>query len=133
MCACAGGCVYTVVCKEATPAARVVDQTCARVCACVHMRGGCLRMCVHSHTCVYMRGNVCACVYGQNHTFIGVYGVRTVFLAGKLPYIRSYTVQIYGSGQPYPYTMHVQGLIWIQVRQKGVLIITGLEAVRFAD
>ena len=29
---------------------------------------------------------------GQNHTFIGIYGVCTVFLAGKLPYIRSYTV-----------------------------------------
>jgi len=37
---------------------------------------------------------------GQNHTFIGIYGVYTVFLAGKSPYIRSYTVQIYGSGQP---------------------------------
>jgi len=38
---------------------------------------------------------------GQNHTFIGIYGVHTVFLAGKPPYIRSYMVQIYGSGQPY--------------------------------
>jgi hypothetical protein len=38
---------------------------------------------------------------GQNHTFIGIYGVHTVLLAGKSPYIRSYTVQIYGSGQPY--------------------------------
>jgi hypothetical protein len=37
---------------------------------------------------------------GQNHTFVGIYGVHTVFLAGKSPYIRSYTVQIYGSGQP---------------------------------
>jgi len=57
---------------------------------------------------------VCVCVYvscfivtsvicrvGQGHTFIGIYGVLTVFLAGKLPYIPSYTVQIYGSGQPY--------------------------------
>jgi len=41
---------------------------------------------------------------GQNHTFIGTHGVHTVFLAGKSPYIRSYTVQIYGSGQPYRYT-----------------------------
>jgi hypothetical protein len=40
---------------------------------------------------------------GQNHTFIGIYGVYTVFLAGKSPYIRSYTVCIYGSGQPYIY------------------------------
>jgi len=38
---------------------------------------------------------------GQNHTFIGIYSVHTVFLAGKSPYIRSYTVHIYGSGQPY--------------------------------
>jgi hypothetical protein len=38
---------------------------------------------------------------GQNHTFIGIYGAYTVFLAGNLPYIRSYTVHIYGSGQPY--------------------------------
>jgi hypothetical protein len=37
---------------------------------------------------------------GQNHTFIGMYGVYTVFLAGNSPYIRSYPVQIYGSGQP---------------------------------
>jgi len=36
---------------------------------------------------------------GQNHTFICIYGVHTVLLAGKSPYIRSYTVQIYGSGQ----------------------------------
>jgi hypothetical protein len=40
------------------------------------------------------------CRVGQNHTFIGIYGVYTVFLAGNSPYIRSYTVQIYGSGQP---------------------------------
>jgi hypothetical protein len=38
---------------------------------------------------------------GQNCTFMGIYGVHTVILAGKSPYIRSYTVQIYGSGQPY--------------------------------
>jgi len=37
---------------------------------------------------------------GQNHTFIGIYGVYTVFLAGKSPYIRSYTVCIYSTGQP---------------------------------
>jgi len=39
--------------------------------------------------------------FGQNHTFIGIYSVYTVFLAGESPYIRSYTVCIYGSGQPY--------------------------------
>jgi hypothetical protein len=37
---------------------------------------------------------------GQNPTYIRNYGVDTLFLAGKLPYIRSYTVYIYGSGQP---------------------------------
>ena len=39
----------------------------------------------------------------QHHTFIGIYGVYTVFLAGKSPspYIRSYTVCIHGSGQLY--------------------------------
>jgi len=46
------------------------------------------------HACLTIR-------VGQNHTFIGIYGVYTVFLAGKSPYIRSYTVCIYGSGQPY--------------------------------
>ena len=30
-----------------------------------------------------------------------MYGVYTVFLAGKSPKIRSYTMYIYGSGQPY--------------------------------
>ena len=29
---------------------------------------------------------------GQNHIIIGIYGVLTVFLAGKSPYIRSYTL-----------------------------------------
>ena len=38
---------------------------------------------------------------GQNHTCIGIYGVCTVSLAGKSPYIRSYTVCIYGSDQFY--------------------------------
>jgi hypothetical protein len=33
---------------------------------------------------------------GQNHTFIGIYGVYTVFLAGESPYIWSYTMCIYG-------------------------------------
>jgi len=42
---------------------------------------------------------------GQNHTFIGIYGVYTVYLAGKSPYIWSYRVQIYGSGQPYIYAL----------------------------
>ena len=41
------------------------------------------------------------CRVGQNHTFISIHGVYTVLLAGKSPIIRSYTVYIYGSGQPY--------------------------------
>jgi hypothetical protein len=40
------------------------------------------------------------CRVGQNHTFIGMYGVYTVFLARKSPYIRSYTVQIYVLANP---------------------------------
>jgi hypothetical protein len=35
-----------------------------------------------------------------------MYGVYMVFLAGKPPYIRSYTVQINSSGQPYMYTIY---------------------------
>ena len=46
---------------------------------------------------------------GQNHTFIGIYGVYIVFLAGISPYIRSYTVQMYGSGQPKLCTMPHSG------------------------
>jgi hypothetical protein len=37
---------------------------------------------------------------GQNHVY---YGVHTVFLAGKSPNVRSHTVYIYRSGQPYAY------------------------------
>jgi hypothetical protein len=44
---------------------------------------------------------------GQNHTFIGIYGVHTVFLARKSPYIRSYTLQMYGPGQPWVCCIHV--------------------------
>ena len=36
---------------------------------------------------------------GKNHIYI--YGLYTVFLAGKATNIRSYTVYIDGSGQPY--------------------------------
>jgi hypothetical protein len=38
---------------------------------------------------------------GHNHTHVRIYGVYMVFLIGELPYIRSYTVYIHGSGQPY--------------------------------
>ena len=49
---------------------------------------------------------------GQNHIYVNIfmylyiYGVYTLFLAGKSLVIRSYTVCIYGSGQPLPTTMH---------------------------
>jgi hypothetical protein len=36
-----------------------------------------------------------------------IYGVYTVNLAGKSPDIRSYTVYVYGSGQPYVSVMRV--------------------------
>ena len=39
------------------------------------------------------------------YIYIYIYGVYTVYLAGKSPYIRSYTVCIYGSGQPYLYSV----------------------------
>jgi hypothetical protein len=38
-----------------------------------------------------------------NPTYIYIHSVYTVFLAGKSPNIRSYTVHIYGSGQLYVY------------------------------
>jgi hypothetical protein len=49
---------------------------------------------------------LCTCVkLARTIHLIGIYGVYTVPLAGKSPYIRSYTVQIYGSGQPYTCVM----------------------------
>ena len=38
---------------------------------------------------------------GQNH--VDIYSVHTVYLAGKSPNIRSYTVNTYSPGQPYKY------------------------------
>jgi hypothetical protein len=47
---------------------------------------------------------------GQNHIhIIYIYGVNTAFLAGKSPTIRSNTVCIYGSGQPYLYVQEIAG------------------------
>ena len=43
----------------------------------------------------------CNSMVGQNHI---LYGVYMVFLAGKSPKIWSYTVYLYGSGQPYAIT-----------------------------
>ena len=39
-----------------------------------------------------------------------LYGVYTVFLAGKSSNIRSYTAYIYGSGQPYVCVTCLSGL-----------------------
>ena len=40
-----------------------------------------------------------------------IYGVYTVFFAGKSPNIWSYTVHIYGSGQPYLFAgMHTDAV-----------------------
>jgi hypothetical protein len=39
------------------------------------------------------------CRVGHNHIYI--YGVYTEILARNSPNLRSYTVEIYGSGQPY--------------------------------
>ena len=44
-----------------------------------------------------------------------MYGVYTVFLAGKSPYIRSNTVCIYGSGQPYSLHMCMYTVVELQV------------------
>ena len=76
---------------------------------------------------------------GQNHTFIGIYGVYTVFLAGKSPCIRSYMVCIYDSGQPYTLLMfwgwfaarHVQRILeWPAEGQHPLSIFWGWFAAR---
>jgi len=43
----------------------------------------------------------CWCVGLARTIYIYIYGVYTVFLTGKSPNIRSYTVYLYGSSQPY--------------------------------
>ena len=43
--------------------------------------------------------NIQVYTVGQNHVYL--YGLCTVFLAGKLPNTRSYTVYTFGSGKPY--------------------------------
>ena len=75
----------------------------------------CMHACMAAPTCnaqLLQGQSVCVCTLqstahicrvGQNHTFIDMFSVYTIFLAGKSPYIRSYTVCIYGSGQPYTF------------------------------
>jgi len=51
---------------------------------------------IFSHLC-----ELCSYSVGQNHAYTRICGAHTVFLAGNLPCIRSYTVYVYGSGKPY--------------------------------
>jgi hypothetical protein len=85
---------------------------------CTHVRHMCTRTShVHTYvTCAYVRHmgtrtcshfeaviETCICVMcrvGQNHIFTRIHAVHTVNFAEKSPYIRSYTVDIYGCGQP---------------------------------
>jgi len=55
---------------------------------------------VYLRSCIWYFWYLHVCGVGQNHTFIGIYGVHTVFLVRKSPCIRSYTVQMYNLGQP---------------------------------
>ena len=64
-------------------------------------------ICVHCAWCIFscdmLNLSICLrlkhaiCGAGQNHAFIGIYGVSTVVLAKELPHKRSCTVQIYGA------------------------------------
>ena len=53
----------------------------------------------------------------QNHPY--TYGVHTVFLAGKSSNIRSYTVYIHGSGQPYTHPSPLHTLVATNTRTGG--------------
>jgi hypothetical protein len=55
----------------------------------------CMRV-LHMYTCTRHMLKV-----GHKHKFIRICSVHTVLLAGKLTYIRQYTVCIYSYGQPY--------------------------------
>ena len=60
--------------------------------------------CVHTCCVGLLCSHVLTCLglAKTAHTYyIRTYGVYTVYLTGKSPYIQSYTVYIYGSGQPY--------------------------------
>ena len=75
----------------------------------LNVREHCCQCCHHAgyweNVYGWLRESTCTtpwalCRVGLNHTFIGVF---TILLARKLPYIRSYMVQIYVSGQPNAY------------------------------
>jgi hypothetical protein len=75
-------------------------------------------------------------------TYIHIYGVYAVFLAGKSPNLRSYTVYIYGSGQPYssrivsllvtrllsPLVLRDAHILTSQTSSRHVLSLTALHA-----
>jgi len=123
---CAGLCVCTSIYNHHAMAAAarnvegLINATAHCQCLSVYLRAP-TTLCTYACVCVL----VCACLrvhtslhHNLRHiahvslacislTSIGlartmyIYGVYTVFLTGKSPDIRSYTVYIYGSGQPY--------------------------------
>jgi len=74
---------------------------CACVCVCVLCVCVCVCVCFYTHAATTMQYLCLRFI----EIFVGpepyVYCVYAVCLAGKSPNIRSYTVHIYGSGQPY--------------------------------
>jgi len=93
--------------EAATSHAHMQVRLCACACVCV-----CARVCVCCaciHTFVFMKHAQCHIprLLTLTNTCLGwaktiyIHGVYTVILAGKSPNIRSHTVYIYGSGQPY--------------------------------
>ena len=106
---------YAQQCWSDTHVHSSVGQT--HMCTAVSVRHACAQQCrsdTHEHSSVgqthmFAVGHHHIYIYiyrvGQNHI---IYGVYTVLLAGKLRNIRSYTVYIYGSGQPYIYTVYIR-------------------------
>jgi hypothetical protein len=76
----------------------------------------------HTHTHPSLPRSLPGYMYAFTHTQgwpeSYIFGVCTVFLAGKSPNIWSYTVYIYGSGQPYTYNIsptpwHLMHKFWL--------------------
>ena len=107
VCVCVCVCVCLCVCVCACVCACV--RACVRVCVCV-----CVCVCVHSWSTSkwHPASFVCRHLFTPFFQFFSLFqgwpepyiiGVYTVFLAGKSPKLRSYTMYIYGSGQPYTF------------------------------
>ena len=107
VCLCVCVCVCVCVC------ARVCACVCVFVCVCVQFKRILLAqlatlLCFHMGAAIIFQ--VCMSMFGFSGVFrrvwyisrvgLYIYGVCTVFLAGKPPNIRSYTLNIYGPGQP---------------------------------